>query len=569
MKMAMNFTVAPTMKAPTAAITRVEPHLVTDCSKCEGNINVGLFFDGTNNNRDADLPSLRHTNVARLYDAYLQKPRDGHFALYIPGVGTRFPELREEGESDLGSGFAVGCEQRVLFALLYVFNAIHRSGFVGTPFFDDAQVTALCCNQYVDQESGRNDDRIALATLGLSNGLRMPAAFGDGARAKTLKAQARLLEAKLVNGKPRIKECFIDVFGFSRGAAEARVFCSWLDELLADGKLAGVIVHLRFVGLMDTVASAGFWSGLAAATTGVNGGHSGWADSHFLRIPASVHNCVHMIAAHELRKNFPLDTITIDGVLPPHCLEFAYPGAHSDVGGGYAPCDLGISVGQNANESDALKLAQIPLNHMLECAAAAGAPMKKGWAMDNRRGYDPFALAPMVQKAYDDFLTFSTPKPRAVHEWLQPYLTWRWQVRKSYKSLNHVAKASPKERELLLKYNDKLIADAALLERTAAAPSAFTLLRTLISVDAKRDAAYLLMLDPEARTVLSIAQAAPPTDARLHKMFDLYVHDSLAGFDHKLLETTGYWRYRKGFLGSPKRLIAENDGAADASSAAA
>ncbi|HZV64748.1 MAG TPA: hypothetical protein VFG03_07575, partial [Telluria sp.] len=217
----------------------------------------------------------------------------------------------------------------------------------------------------------------------------------------------------------------------------------------------------------------------------------------------------------------------------------------------------------------ALKLAQIPLNHMLECAAAAGAPMKKGWAMDNRRGYDPFALAPMVQKAYDDFLTFSTPKPRAVHEWLQPYLTWRWQVRKSYKSLNHVAKASPKERELLLKYNDKLIADAALLERTAAAPSAFTLLRTLISVDAKRDAAYLLMLDPEARTVLSIAQAAPPTDARLHKMFDLYVHDSLAGFDHKLLETTGYWRYRKGFLGSPKRLIAENDGAADASSAAA
>jgi hypothetical protein len=397
----------------------------------------------------------------------------------------------------------------------------------------------------------------------------MPAAFGDGARVKTLKTQAKLLEAKLAGGKPHIKECFIDVFGFSRGAAEGRVFCSWLDELLTDGKLAGVIVHFRFVGLMDTVASAGFWSSLAAATTGIEGGHSGWADSHFLRIPASVQNCVHMIAAHELRKNFPLDTITVDGVLPPHCQEFAYPGAHSDVGGGYAPCDLGISVGQNANESDALKLAQIPLNHMLACAQTAGAPMDKGLAFSRARKYDPFALAPLVQKAYDDFITFSTLKPRAVHEWLQPYLTWRWQVRKSYKSLNHVVKASPKHRELLIKYNGKLIADAALLDRAAAAPSAFTLLRTLISADAKRDAAYLLALDPEARTVLSIAQAAPPTDARLHKMFDLYVHDSLAGFDHNLLETTGYWRYRKGFLGSPKRLVAENDGAADASSAAA
>ena len=61
----MNFTVAPTMTAPTAAITRVEPKLLTDCSKCEGNINLGVFFDGTNNNRDTDKPKLKHSNVAR------------------------------------------------------------------------------------------------------------------------------------------------------------------------------------------------------------------------------------------------------------------------------------------------------------------------------------------------------------------------------------------------------------------------------------------------------------------------------------------------------------------------
>lgn len=158
------------------------------------------------------------------------------------------------------------------------------------------------------------------------------------------------------------------MFGFSRGAAQARVFCNWLDQILVGGKLAGVIVHLRFLGIMDTVASAGFWSSVGAAIIGTNGGHSGWADAEFLRIPASVNYCVHLVAMHELRRNFPLDTVTVEGVLPPNCREFAYPGTHSDVGGGYLPNELGISVGKNIYEGDALKLAQIPLNHMLECA---------------------------------------------------------------------------------------------------------------------------------------------------------------------------------------------------------
>lgn len=332
----INFKVAPTMTAPTAAITRVEPKLLTDCSKCEGNINIGMFFDGTNNNRDADRPKLQHTNVVRLLDAYLDQPGKGYFRGYIPGVGTAFPEIREKGESSFGSGFGIGCEQRVLFALLYVFNAIHRAAFQNQPFLSDAQVTALCCNSVV-QCSEDDPDSVELGKLGLSNGLRIPTLSGEGMRVKILKALAKRLQTALVKGRPIIKECFVDVVGFSRGAAEARVFCTWLDEILTDDKLAGVMVHFRFLGLMDTVASAGFFSSVGAAITGADGGHSGWAEARYLRIPASVRNCVHMIAVHELRKNFPLDTITVDGKLPAHCQEFMYPGAHSDVGGGYAP----------------------------------------------------------------------------------------------------------------------------------------------------------------------------------------------------------------------------------------
>lgn len=564
-----NFVVAPTLTAPTAAITRVEPKLLTDCSKCEGNINVGVFFDGTNNNRDADKPKLKHTNVVRLFETYLEKPGLGYFRAYIPGVGTRFPDIREQGESMFGNGFGIGCEERVLFGLLYIFNAIHRSAFDNQAFLSDAQVTALCCNNSVPW-SEDNPDSVALGKLGLFNGLRLPTITGDGMRVKILKKLAEGLQVALVKGRPIIKECFIDVVGFSRGAAQARVFCSWLDEILTDGKLAGVMVHFRFLGLMDTVASAGVVSSVGAGLTGGDGGHSGWAEARYLHIPTSVRNCVHMVAVHELRKNFPLDTLTVDGKLPAHCQEFMYPGAHSDVGGGYAPGDLGIAFGADPREADAHKVAQIPLNHMFECATAAGAPLNKERAKDKLLKYDPFALAPAVQKAYNDFMACSTLRPRPVHEWLQHYLNWRWQHRLSYASLTQLQKANVKDRALLLKYNAQLVADAAYLTNPPKSPGVLDMLLTPKRAFTQGiDAAKGRLFEDEARSILVIAKSAPPSDARLHTMFDLYVHDSLAGFDHNSIEMSGYWRYRRGFIGSEKRLLVENDGPSNADVAAA
>lgn len=557
----INFKIAATAKAPVAAIVSVEPTLLTDCARCEGNLNLGLFFDGTDNNADVDSKDLKDSNVARLLRAYLESPAQGYYRQYIPGVGTRFPEIREEGESSLGNGFAIGCEERVLFALLWVFNAIHRGAFSEQKFFDDAQVAALCCCQSKNSSIMRTADHSALAGLGLENGLRIPDMIGAGKRESILKDQAKRLEKKLVKGKPIIKECFIDIFGFSRGAAEARVFCHWLDDLLIDSKLAGIIVHFRFVGLMDTVASAGFWSSVVASTTGLDGGHSGWADASFLRIPASVKNCLHMVSMHELRKNFPLDTITVNGKLPPHCQEFAYPGTHSDVGGGYKPGELGISVGKSAHEGDALKLAQIPLNHMLECAVAAGAPMNLNRAAI-RGNPEPFAVDPRVQKAYDDFLAISTLAPRPVHEWLQPYHNWRWEMRTRFASLHHVRNASKTDAALLIKYNNYLLADAELLEAPAnrSMLSRFSPLQNAMDISQSFSRSAL---DNEAYAVFARAKAAAPAPDALQVIFDYFVHDSLAGFDLHSLELTGYWRYRKGFLGSPKRLIAENDDSAD------
>lgn len=559
----INFKVGPTRIAPTAVIASVDPKLVTDCSKCEGNIHVGIFFDGTNNNRDADRPKLRHTNVVRLYDAYIDQPGKGYFRTYIPGVGTAFPEIGEAGESSLGNGFGIGCEQRVLYGLLAVFNAIHAAAFENREFLTDRQVRALSCNNSVP-DSRHNPDSVILAKLGLFQGLMIPASDNGGARVSILKDLAQRLGTLLVKGRPVIKECFVDVVGFSRGAAQARVFCSWLDEILTDGKLAGVDVHFRFLGLMDTVASAGFVSSVRAGITGADGGHSGWAEARYLRIRASMRNCVHMIAAHELRRNFPVDTVTVDGKLPPHCQEFVYPGAHSDVGGGYGPGDLGIAFGRDHQKSDACKLAQVPLNHMFDCAVAAGVPLNKVFAQDIAHKYDPYAISPAARKAYDNFIICSTLTPRRLSEWLQPYLNWRWQVSQSYRNLTHVRHAHEADRALLIEYNERLIADADYLANPPKSPSVLTMLFSATkAIYQQFQVAKKVFFEDEAATVLAIAKAAPPVDQRLCELFDYYVHDSLAGFNHNNLELSGYWRHRRGFLGSEKTLIVENETKSD------
>jgi hypothetical protein len=541
--------------APVANIKHVTPETNCDFRKCETTMQFGLFFDGTNNNRDHDRPLHADSNISRLYDTYSSRDDLGYYRVYIPGVGTKFPGMGDDSESSAGSGFAIGCEARVLYALLILLDALHRQSFPNTQLFDEDQVRALCRNN----GRVRDEDRKHLLRLGMSSGLLPPDLYGESERRDFLKRQVSVLEAKLRKGKPRVIECFLDVFGFSRGAAEARVFCQWLDEILIGGKLAGVPLRFRFAGLIDTVASAGFLSGATALAAKSTGGHSGWAQAEFLRIPSIVENCVHFVAMHELRRNFPLDEIGINGTMPPRCHQYAYPGAHSDVGGGYAPGELGVSVGENKKNGDSLKLSQIPLNHMLDCAVAAGAPMRKPVVEKNE--YDAFAIHPRLTKAYADFLSTATLAPRPMYEWLQPYLDWRWQVRKSFGESNQVKLAGNTDKQLLLKFNNSLISDAEALIRTSS--SSWSKRALAVALDfkytgARNDLRITSLLDPEAPEVLRRAQSAKPTPAAFATLFDGYVHDSLAGFNEPALEYTGYWRYRKVFLGDDRPVVATN-----------
>lgn len=546
----LNSAISPRKDAPTEAMTRVIPRFSADFKRCEIHLNVGIFFDGTNNNKEKDRKNRSHTNIARMHNLYNSDVKTGYYNIYIPGVGTVFKDIGEDTESKLGAGCAFGCEARVIFGLLEIFNALHNRSYE-VNMFDKQAVLALCRNGI---NVIHTQDREKLAKFGVTNGLLQPHTGNNFNRIEFLKKQASYLETKLKIKKPRVVECFIDIFGFSRGAAEARVFCHWLDELLIDGCLAGVPLRFRFVGIFDTVASAGFWSGASAIASNSTGGHGAWASAESLRVPASVQNCVHMIAMHELRRNFPLDEIGDAGKLQKGWVQHAYPGAHSDVGGGYQPGDLGISVGD-----DSLKLSQIPLNHMLDCAIASGVPLTRTQADPD--SYDPIAIHSDLAKAYDDFISQVTLAPRPMYEWLQQYLNWRWQVRNQFHITNQVKKAKKQDKDILIKFNASLINDADAMIRSATmsfTQRTFAVFKDTLYRGARKDFMRTSVLDPEAREVLARAQHAKPTPPSFVALFDGYVHDSLAGFDSSEAELTGYWRYRKIFLGSDESAIAEN-----------
>jgi hypothetical protein len=522
-----------------SSINFIAPKASYDSANCECCVQLGIFFDGTGNNVHQDSIFGGDSNIARIFSLYDDAKDYGRYKIYIPGVGTPCPEIGDEAKSKYGMAFGSGCQSRIVFALVWVLNTLSKHMCLNA-FFSSNQIKGICT------ATPSSSDRKELESLGIF----MPLGAGEEneiQRNRFLLPYIEKLSSSLGKGTI-IKECFIDVFGFSRGAAEARVFCSWFFALLEKNSSSSISFIFRFIGIFDTVASSGVSESIGNAIVNSTGGHVGWAKASYLGISDKVENCVHMIAMHELRKNFPLDEISVDGVRKKNFIEVAYPGTHSDVGGGYRPGDLGIASNGNPIEDDSKKLSQISLVHMLQYARAAGVPVSTRPARQPKVHAD-------LKSAYEDFLQSSKNSPRMLSEWMLPYLAWRWQVRKQYLNLSHVKRAS-NDRKLLIAGNEELIGDANAIELRADENKAtiFTkLARTVKKFDLK-SAEYrqdeISSLDPEAALVLARAKAFPPLPAELADFFDNYVHDSLAGFRASLKEPTGYWRFRRSFRGS-------------------
>jgi hypothetical protein len=140
---------------------------------CQQDIFIGVFFDGTNNNKYRDALSFSHSNVARLYEVFPGTPagqaplpptqtnalgkrqaRQGvspeappfkpgsvvvpahqikyYRKIYIPGVGTPMPDVHDTGEGHQRKGGLMAAllgQVRLDWALLQLVNQIHAAVF--------------------------------------------------------------------------------------------------------------------------------------------------------------------------------------------------------------------------------------------------------------------------------------------------------------------------------------------------------------------------------------------------------------------------------------------------------
>lgn len=352
---------------------------------CCKTLHITLCFDGTGNNLNNDflIDVPKHpTNIARMFrasigDGYVggvgeaatakgivDLPGTGngqYFKYYVPGVGTPFPEINDLDYSNFGMAFAGFGELRIAWGFMMIIDALRRT--LKMPRQDNTQLLAgalAMCTPFGMEWMISNRHRklgFNMQFAQLLEPLRIAMTQQPG--------QSRLLGIKLY------------VYGFSRGAAAARAFVSWLNELLSPSEkkpsleLNGVVlpITVEYLGLLDTVASVGL-----ANVTEETQGHMSWADGT-QQLPEGelVKRCLHLVASHEQRLCFPLDSIRREtGDYPANSMEVIYPGVHSDQGGGYQPGYQGKAVGRD----DRLLLSQIALNDLYADAFTHGAPLK-------------------------------------------------------------------------------------------------------------------------------------------------------------------------------------------------
>ncbi|MCC8463916.1 T6SS phospholipase effector Tle1-like catalytic domain-containing protein [Photorhabdus bodei] len=363
---------------------------------CCKTLHVSLFFDGTGNNLYNDLYQAvpnHPTNIARLFQATIGAGYAGgaagkpllddvdstggkFFKYYIPGVGTPFPEINDLDYTTLGLAGADRGEDRINWALLRLIDVL---GF------------SLTQKQMTNSESQKSLEAMATTwhTLGLGGAHNRYGEFYK--QFARLKRELVIARSQPGRGKSKLLGMKLYVYGFSRGAAEARAFVNWLAELLPPPKgdnlkpsqclqaknetdpECNLPISVEFLGLFDTVASVG-----VSHVVPVVEGHMAWADDT-QELPSEetygglVKRCVHLVSTHEQRLSFPMDSIRrSDGTYPTGSTEVIYPGVHSDLGGGYPPGEQGKSIGK----TDGLLLSQIALHEMYAAAFEVGAPLK-------------------------------------------------------------------------------------------------------------------------------------------------------------------------------------------------
>jgi Uncharacterized alpha/beta hydrolase domain (DUF2235) len=540
-------------------------------TKCQGQVHVGLFFDGTGNNKDwsqeitegkddkaTQQARNKHSNVARLWAAHHADEQQGFFKYYISGIGTPNEQVGDVGivQEYVGSGFGFMGADRINWGITSVFNAVHR--YVKSSDLLSAHEQEVLVN--------------LMSTEMLRKIVRILPSEGAGRWAMLTATEEKL--ASVVKAHQRkVKQINISIFGFSRGAAQARACAHWLHQIFESEsgafELAGVPVRIGFMGIFDTVASVG-----VGDVTPVTFGHMAWAEGTQSVHPV-VEECTHFVALHEQRGSFPLESATGRG-------NVGYPGMHSDVGGGYWPGEQGKAM---PNWGASPHLSQIPLLDMHFAALRAGVPMLTIEEIKVRpKLTKSFSTDIKLIDAYNNWLMHNKIAPASLTVFTQnhteQYLRWRGMLHEGkFASLynSRFYKDSTEKDRIDLAEADRELGTTLRAWRERKDANSTPLKR---AVEAGRDVVRLVI--PNAR--LFVDEGKDPLSAHEDKfltimmgnpkppdvcisLFEDYVHDSRAGFrvagyhEPRWL-TGGYAKYRHVFLQSkpnPQMYSAANE----------
>ena len=521
----------------------------TKSTQCQGQVYVGLFFDGTGNNdqwvEDGRSQTQRarnkHSNVARLFDAHIIDPESGIFRYYMPGVGTPFKEIGDTSKwqyDNLGMGLGYMGGDRINYGITSIFNAVH------------VYLTRAPILSPTEQRSLVNAiSREAMSPIPMEGAIRWAG----------LTSVEERLAAVVKNHQRKVLQINVSIFGFSRGAAQARACAFWLSQICerdGDGMaLAGVPLRISFMGIFDTVAAVGLGD-----VTPFTEGHMAWANQTQTIHPA-VEDCAHFIALHEQRASFPLEAAV-------GMTNVGYPGVHSDVGGGYWPGEQGKAM---AEWGDSPQLSQLPLIDMHFAAIKAGVPMMTIDEVRADAGVSKsFATDSRMLAAYNQWLVnhgIGKGDIRDVTEAnARQYIRWRGGLHGSgasgVVSLECFKRASEAKDQTDLREADEQLGLQLkwLRERRNANDSALGYMKErLKDVILFSSTLGLVLVEPGKaplssyeRKFLDIAVEGPLPPPGCAELFADYVHDSRAGFrplgyHEPTLLTGGYLRFRHVF----------------------
>ena len=285
---------------------------------------------------------------------------------------------------------------------------------------------------------------------------------------------------------------------------------------------------------------------------GVLRGHQSWADDN-MEIHPAIEQCVHYVAAHEVRACFPLDSVRVKSSYPPNATEVMYPGAHSDVGGGYAPGDLGVS----PRPQDSISI--VPGLRMYQEARKSGVPLK-AWPELEEPVQRSLTPAPEVVADFNDYHRNARVPEAAVEAMHRAhmglYFSFRFKIRGEFIHRSPFKTAPSTDQGYLAR------TQAAFMERLAS-------MRGGNPLDAKFDPGVAAV---HHRRVVTATGAAPGVADRhllevaerinvldvspaIERFCERYIHDSMAGFigmglDEYAANNIGIVKFRTVFKGN-------------------